>query len=278
MEKNRISAKRSRDKQKKKLEDLEIITKHLEEENNRLKEDNDNKNNIISKLLSFLKHDKSNKYKNICEKCSDNLPEDILNLLINTDNSIINNTNKISSSNCKNSTDLHSLNKKNEYAYVSHYNNNNYLYKNTLFTGIILIVCLIGNIINFNNTNINNNSNSNSKNFYLSSLYNNISFKNTDKQENATNKYDLNKKRCVSNISEYKEHLELNKYEDSINKIRKEILLEQEISIAKKPLFRTYIDLSVTKSLNCKNKDNDILQRYYKPNNYVNMKSSKELL
>lgn len=70
MQRNRLSAQRSRDRKKKEFEDLKILTKNLIKENNQLKEEINNKNNIIhqyQKTFKFLFNHPQNNYPNNTE-------------------------------------------------------------------------------------------------------------------------------------------------------------------------------------------------------------------
>lgn len=122
MEKNRISAKKSREKQKKKLEDLELLTEKLKAENKRLYDDNEKKNKIISSIQHLFSS------KKICKSCIHHIPKEFNHLL---SGKVIEDTHEerltISSSSGPNQL--------------------NSFTKFSIFAGILMVVCLVGNMM-----------------------------------------------------------------------------------------------------------------------------------
>lgn len=121
MEKNRISAKISREKKKKQLEELEVLTETLKKENQRLHEDNRKNKRIICDFQYFFS-------KNICPDCSKNLPNEIKKYIgsMSTGKSNVDELMIVSSSRGEGSIG--------NFAKLS------------LLTGILLIVCFVGNM------------------------------------------------------------------------------------------------------------------------------------
>lgn len=172
MEKNRISAKRSRDKQKKKLEDLEMLTVKLKQENLRLYEKTEKQEKLMHQFNSLIS-------KSFCKEClskydSANFSKYVKNIInkgaeyCSTDNNTNSNYSKENS--CCHISDKESLNnvedntKNNEsrsrsYSISMSNNNNSFspIAKLSVFAGLLFIMCFVGisNIkMNGNNSNV----------------------------------------------------------------------------------------------------------------------------
>lgn len=120
MEKNRLSAKRSREKQKKKFEELEEITANLKAENIRL---NKNNQQLTKTILSFQRFIS----KNTCNSCFKNIPKELEEYFKNKEEDTDASEFMISTSSSKRSM--------NSFAKLS------------IFAGILIVVCLIGGLV-----------------------------------------------------------------------------------------------------------------------------------
>ena len=87
MWRNRLSAQRSRDRRKKELHDLKIITKNLLQENQKLRNGIKERDNKINQLMNLL-----------CPECKNKLSgNNQFEITINPNNEVFNNTNNINS-------------------------------------------------------------------------------------------------------------------------------------------------------------------------------------
>lgn len=120
MEKNRLSAKRSREKQKKKFEELEEITACLKTENVRL---NKNNQQLTKTILSFQKYIS----KNACNTCLKNIPKELEEYFKNKEEDTDASDFMISTNSSKKSM--------NSFAKLS------------IFAGILIVVCLLGGLV-----------------------------------------------------------------------------------------------------------------------------------
>lgn len=194
MEKNRISAKRSREKQKKKLEDLESLTEQLKAENMRLYDQNEKQNQLLQSFHNYF----CNK---ICSSCTNKLPSDLSKLIGRKTNNV--------------STDEEGS------LLISSSNNSGHFSMNpfakfSIFAGILMIVCLVGNMMT-------------------------IHFKKENNEPSA--RRNLSQINRYTNFADEEYNTNLNNI-DNIKKINQAISNQIELAEPKKIYFNTYKDLS----------------------------------
>lgn len=149
-EKNRLSAKRSRDMAKIKMQTLEKEVDSLKNENASLISRNDKFKNILKKIDIYLSNSS-------CKKCSSSYPTSCIYREINSvTNDSINHSSPLYAS-----TDGYSTNSTNEGSNNYNISNNSQnssrfgsLSKISFFVGIVMIICMLGM-----NNNINSNAN-----------------------------------------------------------------------------------------------------------------------
>lgn len=159
MVRNRLSAQRSRDRKKKEFDDLKLLAKNLIEENNQLKRDIANKEELINK------YEKTFKFL-LCNNSNTN--NNILGLSNTNNNSESNNSNNQNNNFDNNDfsintiQDLQMQNKEQIQLVQSNFRNCFYFSQRrlSLLTGLFAFICIFGTLMVSSHTNGQNNSSS----------------------------------------------------------------------------------------------------------------------
>lgn len=217
MEKNRISAKRSRDKQKKKLEDLESLTTKLKQENLRLYEQNEMQKKLMIQINCLFS-------RNLCQECFNKYDTTSFSKYVknaiksdaeyNTDttceHSHNNEENSVSESDSNISKNKNSNNNSNNTNYsISMSNNSSFspVAKVSIFAGILFLMCFVG-MTNIKLGSNNSNSNINSFNTGVKSTSATSNYNGENKENNKRMLLTSNDNNAYTNF-DFSEHIDL---------------------------------------------------------------------